>query len=306
MKVKPWTAAPILVSAVLILTLIASIIPPSAIGLEDNPYLTTVVLQLAIFMIPSLFFCTLRGGDYKSSLRLSRPTASSVIFMICALVVMICGSCVIEYFMSKIAPVTMAESAAATSAGYAMNRGIFDGLYLVIAFAVLPAVTEEFLFRGIILSEYSSLGAFCSVFMSSVMFASCHLSPARFPVYFFCGLVLSLTAYASRSVIASMILHALYNVFVLFFEQYVLRLAEKQNISAVLFMIVAATCTLLFATIMCFEGASVYKSYATDNLPSDYAPSKSTNGLLSLASAIFSPSFIVLAVIYIIASLTGN
>lgn len=306
MKLKPTTAAPILVSVVLLLSLTASLLPPSAIGLDDNPYLTTVVLQLAVFMIPSLFFCTLRGGDYKSSLRLSRPTAQSVIFMLCALGVMICGSCVIEYFMSRIAPATMSASTVATSAGYAMNHGLFDGMYLVIAFAVLPAMTEELLFRGIILTEYSPLGIFCAVFMSSVMFAACHLSPVRFPVYAFCGIVLSMTAYAARSVIASMILHTLYNVFVLFFEQHVLELAEKQNISAVLFVIAAAFCTLLFATVMCFEGASVYKSYASDNVPSDYAPSKSTSSMASLVSAVFSPSFIVLAVIYIIASLARN
>ncbi len=301
MKAKPTIAAPIAVCAVLLLTLVFSMVPASAIGLDENPYMTTVVLQLVIFMLPSLFFCTLRGGEYRRELRLSRPRAASLVFMLCALVVMICGSCVIEYFMSRLSPVTMAETAAATSAGYAMNKGFFDGLYLVLAFAVLPAVTEEFLFRGIILAEYSPLGIFCAVFMSSVMFASCHLSLVRFPVYFFCGVVLSMTAYAARSVIAPMILHTVYNVFILFFEQRVLAVAEKQNISGMLFLIAAGGCAVLFAAIMCFEAAGLYRGYAESNVPSDYAPGAKTNSLMSLASSVFSPSFIVLAVIYIIA-----
>lgn len=306
MKAKPTIAAPIAVCAVLILTLIFSILPASAIGLDENPYMTTVVLQLVIYMLPSLFFCTLRGGEYRHSLRLTRPRAASGVFMLCALVVMLCGSCVIEYFMSRVSPVTMAETATATSAGYAMNKGFFDGLYLVLAFAVLPAMTEEFLFRGIILAEYSPLGIFCAVFMSSTMFAACHLSLVRFPIYFFCGVVLSLTAYAARSVVAPMILHTVYNVFVLFFEQHVLSVAEKQNISGVLLLIVAMGCTILFSAVMCFEAAGLYRGYADDNAPSDYAPSAKTNTFVSLAVSVFSPSFIVLAVIYIIAVFAGN
>ncbi len=304
MKIKPTTAAPILVCAVLALTLLFSVVPSSALGLDDNPYLTTVILQLVIFMLPALFFCTLRGTSYREKLRLKLPHVSTLLLIICSLVVMICGSCVIEYFMSTVSPVSMAETSVVDRAGYAMNPGFFDGLYLVLAFALLPALTEEFLFRGIILSEYGSLGIFCSVFMSSIMFAFCHLSLVRLPIYVFSGVILALVTYATRSVIAPMIVHTVYNVFVLFFEEYVLRLAEKQNISALLFIIIAAGCAILFASFMCFEAAGLYKSYAVDNVPSDHVPAKKKKLIGTLAEAVFSPSFIVLAVTYIVIVLT--
>lgn len=300
MKVKPTVAAPIVVCAVLALTLLFSAVPASSIGLDDNPYLTTVILQLVIFMLPALFFCTLRGVSYREKLRLKLPPVSSLLLVICSLVVMICGSCVIEYFMSMAAPVSMSETSVVGRAGYAMNPGFFDGLYLVLAFALLPALTEEFLFRGIILAEYGSLGIFCSVFMSSIMFAMCHLSLVRFPVYVFCGVILAVVTYATRSVIAPMIVHTVYNVFVLFFEEYVLRLAEKQNISAILFIIIAAGCAILFASFLCFEAAGLYRSYAVNNLPSDYVPAKKGRLFSTVGKAVFSPSFIVLAVSYII------
>ena len=300
MKVKPTVAAPIVVCAVLALTLLFSVVPASALGLDDNPYLTTVILQLVIFMLPSLFFCTFRGTEYREKLRLKFPPTSSLLFVICSLVVMVCGSCVIEYFMSLVSPVSMAESTAAGRAAYAMNEGFFDGFYLVLAFALLPALTEEFLFRGIIVTEYGSLGIFTSVLMSSIMFAMCHLSLVRFPVYMFCGIILAIVAYGTRSVIAPMIVHAVYNVFVLFFEEYVLHLAEKQNISALLFVIIAAGCTILFASFMCFEAAGLYRSYAIENVSSDHVPVKKTKAASAVAFAVFSPSFIVLAVAYII------
>lgn len=300
MKVKPTTAAPILVCAVLLLTLLFSVVPASALGLDDNPYLTTVILQLVIYMLPALFFCTLRGGSYREKLRLKLPAVSSVLIVVCSLVVMICGSCVIEYFMSGLAPVSMAETAVSGRAAYAMNSGFFDGLYLVLAFALLPAITEEFVFRGIVLAEYGSLGIFCSVFMSSIMFALCHMSPVRFPIYLFCGVILAVVTYVTRSVIAAMTVHTVYNVFVLFFEEYVLRLAEKQNISATLFIIIAAGVAILFASFLCFEASGLYRGYAVENLPSDYVPAKGKRLVHTVAEAVFSPAFIVLAVAYII------
>jgi len=300
MKVKPAVAAPILVCTVLALTLIFSRVPASAIGLDDNPYLTTVILQLVIFMLPALFFCTFRGSDYRERLRLKLPPMSSLLLVICSLLVMICTSCVIEYFMSMAAHDSMASTTVAGRAGYAMNDGFFDGLYLVFAFALLPALTEEFLFRGIVLAEYGNDGIFCSVLMSSIMFAMCHLSSVRFPVYFFCGVILSVVTYATRSVIAPMIVHTVYNVFVLFFEPYVLKLAQKQNISAVLFVIIAAGCAILFASFMCFEVSGLYRTYAVNNVPSDHVPQKKGRLLATVSGAVFSPSFIVLAVAYII------
>jgi len=300
MKVKPTTAAPILVCAVLFITLLFSVIPVSKLGLDENPYLTTVILQLVIYMLPALFFCTLRGSDYREKLRLKLPPASAVLLVVCSLVVMICGSCVIEYFMSTVAPVTMAETSVVGRAGFAMNSGFFDGLYLVLAFALLPALTEEFVFRGILLAEYGSLGIFCSVFMSSVMFAVHHMNLVRFPVYLFCGVILAVVTYATRSLLVPVIVHTVYNVFVLFFEEYVLRLAEKQNISAVLFIIIAAGAAILFASFMCFEASGLYRNYAAENLPSDHVPSKKKHLTAAVAESVFSPSFIVLAVAYII------
>ena len=58
------------------------------------------------------------------------------------------------------------------------------------------------------------------------------------------------------------------------------------------------------ASFMCFEAAGLYKSYAVDNVPSDHVPTKKKKLIGTLAEAVFSPSFIVLAVTYIVIVLT--
>ena len=289
-----------LLICVFIIAALTAAIPGEVLGIDENPYLSTVILQLIIYAIPALLFCTLRGVGYASKLRIRFSSLSSILLMISALVLMLAGSGLINYFVSTVAPESMASSSSAESAAFAMNSGVFDGLYLALAFAVLPAITEEFLFRGIMLTEYSSLGAVCAVVISSVMFSLSHFSIPRLPSYFFCGIVLAILTFATRSVLAPMLVHAGYNIIVLFFEQYVLHVAEKQNISSILFIIIAVVIAFASAAAFSFEASSLYRGYAADNVPCDYVPKKKPSIAGSLAEAVFSPSFIALAVTYVI------
>lgn len=277
----------------------AAFIPSEVLGLDTDPYLSTVIVELIIFVVPSIFFCTLRGGEYRSRLRLSLPSPACLLMTLCAAALMITGSAVIEYFMSLAFSDSLSSTSAAETASFAMNSGLFDGFYLVIAFALLPAITEELLFRGIIMTEYSSLGVVCSVIMSALTFAMAHMSPIRLPEYIFCGIILSLLTYACRSVTAAMAAHALYNAVVIFFEKTVIKIAESRNISSILFVIIAAAAAIALAAAFAFEASSLYRTYGVENAPSDYLPQKKASVLSSLAISLFSPPFLLLAVMYI-------
>lgn len=300
MKFKATSAAPLLIIAVFLLTAVFSFLPAESIGAESDPYLAAVIIQLVIFALPSLLFCTLRGNDYPRSLRLSLPRPSAIILMLCSVVLLCCGGGAIDYLMTSAFPKLAEEGSVASYAGFAMNSGFFDGLYLVVAFAILPAVTEEFLFRGIILSEYGTVGVSCSVILSAVMFAMCHFSFLRMPSYFFCGIVLACLTYATRSIVAPMIVHTLYNVVVLFFGDYVSVLAEKNNISGILFLIVAVAAAFASAAMAAFEASSIYRGYAEDNVESSYLPKKKTGLAKSLAVSLLSPFFLLLTVVFIV------
>lgn len=303
MKLKQTAAAPILLLAVFALTAIFKMLPAEYSGIDTDPYLAAVIIQLVIFAIPSLLFCTLRGNDYSGTLRIRFPRPSCIILMICAIVLMSAGGSVIDYFMSTLAPELMAEEGGAAYVGAIENMGPFDGLYMLLAFAVLPAVTEEFLFRGIVLTEYSNVSVSCSVIMSSLMFAMCHFSLVRFPSYFFCGIVLGALTYATRSVIAAIVVHALYNVSVMVFGEYIIHLADKSNITGILFVIIAAIIALGAASLAAFEASSIYKGYADNNVDSEYVPKKKRSLPSALLGSMFSPFFLLLVVMFIVMTL---
>lgn len=86
-----------------------------------------------------------------------------------------------------------------------LGRALFD-------VAVLPAIGEEMLFRGVILTAL--LGTFSTrvaVVVSSMLFATIHLSPLSFVHLTALGLVLAMVRVRSNSIYPCMLLHGLYN-----------------------------------------------------------------------------------------------
>ena len=280
-----------------------SLIPEGKLGLTENPYLSVVILQLIIFALPTLFFCTLRGNEYRSRLRLRMPPLSSIPLLICSFILMCTGSSLISFFLCRVAPEAMERTSAASYGGFAMTPGVFDGLYLVFAFALLPAITEEFLFRGVMMAEYESGGTVTAVVMSSLTFAMVHYSPVRLPLYAFSAVVLAAVTYATRSALAAMIVHFFNNVFVLFFEAHVRHIAEKQNISGILLVFLLVGGTILSAAFASFEASSLYRTYAANNVPSSHLPRGKSKTLSSLSEALLSPAFLLFLVLYIVMTL---
>lgn len=306
---KASLITPMLLIVVFSLILAANFLPEDMLGLEDNPYLAVVVIELLTYAVPSLFYCRIRGREFTPKLRMRFFPPSQLLYLLHAAVFMLSGVVLVSMFMYNAFPEQFEASAVTEYAAFAMNSRFFDGLYLIIAFAVLPAMTEEFLFRGVIIGEYDRYGAVIASVMSAVMFAMSHFSLVRFPVYLFSGLVLASVLFATRSVVAATLIHALNNAVVLLCEKYVLHIVDKQNVSLVLLIIILGAVAILSAMLMCYEAQGIYHGYAESNLPSDYAGSstRSQGGRKSvftrIIEAFFTPTFLLLVILFIVAAM---
>lgn len=80
-------------------------------------------------------------------------------------------------------------------------------LISLISLAVIPAVCEELLFRGLILNGLKQRGTAFAIAMSSVMFSLFHFSPAQliYPVCF--GIILAIVYLKTKNILFSMLLH---------------------------------------------------------------------------------------------------
>lgn len=86
------------------------------------------------------------------------------------------------------------------------------GLMLcILHMAVLPAVCEEFLFRGVVLSAFERNGTRHAVAVSAVMFALLHGSLSGLPAHLLLGLILGALVVCCNSIYAGLIFHTTYN-----------------------------------------------------------------------------------------------
>ena len=90
---------------------------------------------------------------------------------------------------------------------------------VIIVAALFPAVCEELLFRGYILSNANlGVGSVRAVFLTGFLFSLYHGSPAQTIYQFICGCVFALIAVRSGSVLPTMLAHFLNNAVIVILE----------------------------------------------------------------------------------------
>lgn len=296
---------PVLVLVVFLALLCARFLSAETLGLNENPYLAVVVIQLVTYAVPSVFYYKLRGRDFAPKVRLRMFKSSHLLYLFHTTVFLILGGMLLSILMYTLTPASFPASSTAEYASFAMNGRFFDGMYLVLAFAVLPAATEEFLFRGIVIGEYERYGASVAVAASALMFAMSHFSLSRFPVYLFSGIVLALATYTTRSVASSVLIHALNNAEVLLCEKYVLGIVDKQNVGVTLLVILLCAAAIVSAMLMCFEASGIYRDMAQANVTTEYVshPDRKRRLIVRIADAFLTPTFLLLVIIFVTAAL---
>lgn len=82
----------------------------------------------------------------------------------------------------------------------------------LIAFAVVPAIVEEYVFRGVILGAYLQIEERAAVFISSLFFAMLHFSLGSVMYGFMYGCIFALVRVATGNLIYSVAMHGVFNM----------------------------------------------------------------------------------------------
>jgi hypothetical protein len=107
------------------------------------------------------------------------------------------------------------------------EQGIGLLLIKLLVIAVLPAIAEELIFRGILLKKLyeSSNNKHYAVLISSLIFAAVHIQPLVILPMFFLGCILGYLYTKTNNIIYSMIFHFLFNASTIllgyFFPEYI-------------------------------------------------------------------------------------
>ncbi|MBQ8344927.1 MAG: CPBP family intramembrane metalloprotease [Clostridia bacterium] len=295
----------VLVLATYFLLLASKIIDVTLLT-RDNQYFSVILLQMMIFLLPGAVWCIFSGDRYMKGLRLAPPKRlSSIPLILSAALMLMSGSLLLSLLFGGMDSLAGSfslyeDTFIAKSTGTVSNK-----IYLVLAYAVLPALCEEFVYRGILCFEYERGGVPKAVLLSSLFFTILHFSLQNLPVYLFSGMILALTMYACRSVWGAVIAHFLYNLFGLFGQPYMNTLYRITG-SKTLFLILVTVCFLGAAAIFCSMAARLYRQYLYAAMSADYrkpvhaGPAELFRAVLQVAKE---PTTIACFAVYVLALL---
>lgn len=278
--------APVLALTVLVLNFLLYHIDTAVLGEGETVFLTVALMQVLILFLPALLYIRIRQIPI-SELRLRFSSVRTFRFPIAVTLFLITGGTLLAFFLSVFG-ISVTQSSAYSEF---IPEGLSSrAIFIALAFAIVPAVMEEFVFRSVLLCEYEPAGMRTAILLSGLLYGLVHLSPAGLPVYWFSGIVLAFSAFVTRSVFVPILIRILQNLYILFLQDYVVALFETPQDTVFLLLIIAAL-FLLSLFFVLSQGERLLRINGERNLDAD-APYLPKNRTIPVARAWMSPSLL--------------
>lgn len=187
-----------MVASYLLLVYIVRLIPTNIININIR-----LLLPELIMLLPAFLYVTVLKPDNLGQISFSSPTLINVFRII------LFTFCIMPFIaiINSITTIFVENYAASTMSYLSANP-----LWLnVVSIALVPAVCEEYLFRGLLFNGYKKRNPFKAMLMSSLLFGLIHMNVNQFVYAFIMGCILCMLVYATGTVFASMLAHFVFN-----------------------------------------------------------------------------------------------
>ncbi len=232
--------APALGLCALVILAASKFLPPTLVG--GKAFLFIVAVSVAAFALPSVIFAA--AMRKKTEFLFSPPRKGTFGFCFPSMFLLISTALLLRCIICYI------NGASHAPAGTLISEMDYFGA--LFCYTLLPAILEEFIFRGVLFPLYErSCGGLCAILASSLFFAMSHLSGEDFLLYFVSGIILGSVAYITRSVFACMVLHLVNNTTSFYLENSVFQITaeSKSGILAIFIMtVLSLVCLFWFLT----------------------------------------------------------
>lgn len=299
-KFKSSGIAPLLILFVFIMTIITRIFNLTAGKSVDEIFMKTIVAQVVIFALPALFYIRTRDDKYFSNINVSAMIPSKTLFLIYTLGVIIIGSMLIQFAVYAIGGNEYSVSTTGQELSAISEKSGFS--YVFLALCLIPAICEEFVFRGILLYEYSGYGKFCAITLSSLAFAMLHFDINGFLSYFFCGIVLGSAYYVTQNLFITIILHLANNLFSIYAIPLISQMILGSG-SMLFSLFILVSLFLLTLTLSLREASIIYWEYSVGDAvmkKNEKAQKGRTRGIYAITEVFLSPVFLMCTMLFMV------
>lgn len=272
LKSTPVSVPLLTVLIYLLLSLCGQYISAENIG-ADSVFLVIIIIQVLVFAVPSFIYYGVRGGKLNYPVVSGKINGNIVLFSLGAFGVLFFGNLLIRLLLYN-GGVVVSNSKGYMDALFSAEEGKV-GLFL--AYALAPALCEEFFFRGIVLSEYKKYGSFNSILISALYFTMVHFTADGFIIYLFAGIILGAVTAVSRSIYPAVVIHMLFNTYSLYGNTAFIG-TTVFNTSVLFVGFVLLVLFLVFAVLMLARLELIYRHHSVE-YADEPLPEKSTNHL---------------------------
>lgn len=162
-----------------------------------------IITSVLFIYTPAIIYIIVNKQSFKKTLRLNKLGMDNIlscfaIFLLLLPVTSFCNLFTSIWFKNNV-PAAM-ESTYSGSA-----------LLFFLTLAVMPAIGEELVMRGVILDGYKKINIHKAALINGFLFGIMHLNPPQFLYAFILGTVFSYLVIYTNSIFSSMFIHFLFN-----------------------------------------------------------------------------------------------
>lgn len=260
--ILPFVLCAICMTIVVVAVVINSCLLPFSHNLLAPVIMEIIAIILPCYLMILAIHADLSPLEQMKAVGFARVRAKHIFFLIFCSFFMMC----VSLFLSIIFGGTYASAEGMTILGTftaGENEYTSSIPYLIVAYALVPAFAEEFLFRGIVFSQLKRVSLAVAISLSSALSALFCFDLGGLIPSLFIGLSFGFVRYSTGSLLACMIVHFLLNLYKLFLETNISAyyLSAQNNLLLLTVIIVA---TLISAVLFFAESASIYRQKAQD------------------------------------------
>lgn len=177
---------------------------------------STLIGQLVLMLVPTLLLVRLRWGGFRQNLRLTLPEPTEILVIVVAVFAL---QQMLQGYMTLQDALPMPESVRklvdwfreAMDASYrllAQASSPAEFAFVVVTVALVPAVCEEFLFRGLVQSSFAEkYGGLQAAVLAGTIFGLYHLNPFGIVPLVSLGIFFGYVVYRSGSLLLAVTAH---------------------------------------------------------------------------------------------------
>lgn len=174
-------------------------------------YLINTVLAAVVYTFPFLIMKVVNKKPFYEICSFNTPANKFAPFCIGLVMGTAMVANIITTFLNSFLSNFLGFEAVQQSIGDNVYSDSNELIYTIVAAAVLPALVEEFAFRGVILGSLRKFGDMPAIVFSATIFALFHGNFVQIPFAFLVGIALGLTVVITNSIWPAIIAHFLNN-----------------------------------------------------------------------------------------------